>query len=115
MSGPLRTRVPVDDRARFVADALIADPADGRTLGEWGRAAGASERTLSRRFVEETGLSFTEWRAQARLAAALPHLANGASIASVGRDVGYANPSAFIAAFRRVFGVTPGAYFDRPG
>ena len=36
-------------------------------------------------------------------------------IASVGTLVGYANPSAFIAAFRRVFGVTPGSYFDRPG
>jgi AraC-like DNA-binding protein/quercetin dioxygenase-like cupin family protein len=111
---PLRTQVPTDGRARFVADALTADPADARTLAEWGRAAGASERTLSRRFVEETGLSFTEWRTQTRLVAALPQLADGATVAAVSHQVGYANPSAFIAAFRRVFGVTPGAYFCAP-
>ena len=81
---------------------------------EWGRVVGASERTLSRRFTEETGLTFTEWRTQARLIAALPRLAHGAAVANVALEVGYANPSAFIAAFRRVFGVTPRAYFDRP-
>jgi AraC-like DNA-binding protein len=74
----------------------------------------ASERRLSRRFVEETGLTFTEWRTQARLIAALPLLADGAAVANVALGVGYSTPSAFIAAFHRGFGVTPRAYFDRP-
>jgi AraC-like DNA-binding protein len=108
---PLHTPQLRDERARFVADALAAAPDDQRTLAEWGRDAGASERTLSRIFVRDTGLSFREWRAQLRLIAALPLLAEGAAVASVSSAVGYANPSAFIAAFRKVFGVTPRAYF----
>jgi AraC-like DNA-binding protein/quercetin dioxygenase-like cupin family protein len=111
---PLHTPPLRDERARFIADALAAAPDDPRTLAEWGRAAGASERTLSRIFVRDTGLSFREWRAQLRLIAALPLLAAGAAVASVSSAVGYANPSAFIAAFRRVFGVTPRAYFGPP-
>jgi len=111
---PLHTPTPTDERARFVADALTANPADPRTLAAWGRAAGASERTLSRWFVHETGLSFSDWRTQVRLMSALPLLADGSPLAAVIHQVGYSNPSAFIAAFRRVFGMTPRAYFDPP-
>jgi AraC-like DNA-binding protein len=111
---PLHTPTPIDERARFVADALTSNPDDARTLEAWGHAAGASERTLSRLFVRETGLSFTDWRTQVRLIAALPLLADGVAVATAARAVGYATPSAFIAAFRRVFGVTPRAYFAPP-
>ena len=38
-------------------------------------------------------------------------LAGGRSIGSVSRAVGYQTPSAFVAAFRRELGVTPGGYF----
>jgi len=41
-------RLPDDDRARQVALALLDDPADKRTLPEWGREVGASARTLAR-------------------------------------------------------------------
>ena len=44
-------RSPADPRARGVADALLADPADPRTLHEWGRTVGASSRTLARAFL----------------------------------------------------------------
>ena len=69
--------LPVDDRARKVADGLLADPTDGRTLAAWGRTVGASERTLARLFTAETGMGFERWRSTARLAAALPLLASG--------------------------------------
>jgi AraC-like DNA-binding protein len=111
---PLHTPMPLDERTRRVAEELTTHPADTRTLADWGHAVGASERTLSRRFAQETGLTFTEWRTQARLIAALPRLAAGEAVAGVARAVGYANPSAFIAAFRRGFGMTPRAYFSAP-
>ena len=103
--------LPLDDRARRVADSLRADPADGRTLVEWGRAVGASDRTLMRAFVADTGFGFHEWRTRARIAAALPQLASGASVARVATSVGYASSSAFGSAFHRTGGVTPTAYF----
>jgi AraC-like DNA-binding protein len=103
--------VPRDPRARDVASALVADPADGRSLDEWGRHVGASSRTLARAFRAETGMGFARWRTLVRIRAALPELAAGAAVATVARRVGYDTPSAFVAAFRRETGVTPGAYF----
>jgi AraC-like DNA-binding protein len=109
----LSTTMPSDDRARRVADALLADVTDGRPLSDWGREVGASARTLSRLFVAETGVGFERWRTRARLAAALPLLADGAAVATVAYAVGYGTPSAFVAAFRREIGTTPGEYFHR--
>jgi AraC-like DNA-binding protein len=106
--------MPVDDRARGVADALGEAPADNRTLEAWGREVGASERTLERSFLAETGLPFGRWRTRLRLSAALADLAEGAPVSTVARSVGYESPSAFVAAFRRETGVTPGAYFRSP-
>jgi AraC-like DNA-binding protein len=105
--------LPVDDRARKVADGLLADPTDGRTLATWGRAVGASERTLARLFTAETGMGFERWRSTARLAAALPLLASGMPVGATAHRVGYATPSAFVAAFRREVGSTPADYFRR--
>lgn len=106
----LEVRLPGDDRARRVAESLLAEPADGRSLAEWGRTVGASERNLSRLFQAETGRSFADWRTDARMRAAVELLAAGLPVGAVGRRVGYANPSAFVQAFRRRFGRTPGAY-----
>jgi AraC-like DNA-binding protein len=103
--------MPADDRARRVADALLADPSDARTLAEWGRTVGASDRTLMRTFVADTGLSFLEWRTRLRVKAALPQLAEGVPVAVVAHHVGYATASAFGAAFRRTTRTTPSAYF----
>ncbi len=105
--------LPQDDRARRVAEDLLTDPADQRSLAEWGRAVGASERTLTRAFVADTGLRFDEWRTRARVTAAVRLLATGVPVARVATDVGYASASAFGAAFRRATGTTPGAYFGR--
>jgi AraC-like DNA-binding protein/quercetin dioxygenase-like cupin family protein len=103
--------MPRDERARELADGLLADPADQRTLAEWGRAIGASSRTLTRCFLADTGISFTRWRTAARMRAALPRLADGEPISRVADAVGYETASAFVAAFRRETGTTPGAYF----
>jgi AraC-like DNA-binding protein len=104
--------LPRDDRARRVADALLADVTDGRSLAAWGRVVGASARTLARLFVADTGMGFERWRTAARLAAALPLLADGAAVSATAYAVGYGSPSAFVAAFRREIGVTPAEYFE---
>ena len=104
--------LPADDRARRVADCLLADVTDGRALAAWGRTVGASARTLARLFVAETGMGFERWRTRTRLAAALPLLADGAAVSAAAHAVGYASPSAFVASFRREVGVTPTEYFQ---
>nr|WP_207943683.1 AraC family transcriptional regulator [Actinomadura sp. KC345] len=104
--------LPTDDRARRVADLLTCDPADQRTLTQWGRVVGASGRTLARAFKHDTGMTFPMWRTHLRIAAALSQLAAGAPVHRVASRVGYSTPSAFVAAFHRTVGVTPGHYFD---
>ena len=104
-------RPPTYPRARDVSDALLADPADSRTLHEWGRTVGASGRTLARAFISVTGLSFGRWRTLVRLQASLPYLAEQVPVSAVSRLVGYRTTSAYVAAFRAHTGVTPGRYF----
>jgi AraC-like DNA-binding protein len=106
-------RMPLDDRARQVADALVDSPADGRTLAEWGHDIGASARTLARAFRADTGLPFGRWRTLIRLRAAMVGLARGVAVATIASQVGYESTSAFVSAFRRETGATPAAYFHR--
>ncbi|MER7769071.1 helix-turn-helix transcriptional regulator [Kitasatospora sp. NPDC096140] len=103
--------MPVDPRALDVARALVADPADPRTLAQWGHHVGAGARTLARAFAADTGITFARWRTAVRLRAALGHLAHGEPVGRVAGRVGYATPSAFVAAFVRETGLTPGSYF----
>jgi len=112
----LDVRFPADQLAGQIAGELRAHPADQRTLAQWGRAVGASERTLARAFVAGTGISFGRWRTLLRIQSALPLLAAGDPVSRVAPRVGYETASAFIAAFRRETGLTPSAYFSRsPG
>jgi len=104
-------RMPIDARARQVAEALASDPSNRRTLADWGRVVGASERTLARAFLAETRLPFGRWRALLRLRASMGSLAAGEPVGKVARHVGYESTSAFVAAFRRETGVTPATYF----
>lgn len=102
-------RMPRDDRAVVVARALTDDPADGRSLEQWGRLTGASSRTLARLFVAETGVSFARWRAQLRMSVAAGLLDEGLPVGVVAGRVGYAGASAFVAAYRRATGRPPAA------
>ena len=102
--------LPSDDRARRVAEAVLVDPGDARTLAAWGRAVGASERTLMRAFRAETGVGFQEWRTRARMAAALRLLLTDTPVSAIAPAVGYATTSAFSAAFRRTMGAPPSAF-----
>ena len=103
--------MPRDARLIRIACALAENLADNRRLEEWAQWAAIAPRTLSRRFIVETGFSFTEWRQRARLMRALEMLAAGDAVTRVAIDLGYDNVSAFIAMFRRALGVTPARYF----
>ena len=89
---------------------LAEDPGSDRSLAELGRAVGVGERTLSRLFRAETGMTFPQWRAQLRLHHSLTLLASGLSVTATAITCGYSTPSAFTAAFHATFGTTPGTY-----
>jgi AraC-like DNA-binding protein len=109
---PLSIRMPTDRRALAVAVRLQRDPTDTADLAELAAAAGASVRTLQRVFLIETGLGFAQWRQRLRLLHAVAKLSMGATVTEAGQQAGYANTSAFIAAFRKQLGQTPMRYRD---
>ncbi|CAM3690706.1 AraC family transcriptional regulator [Bordetella tumulicola] len=102
--------MPQDARLLKIAQALSDRPDDERHMQAWAQWAGIAPRTLTRRFVAETGFSFTEWRQRVRLLRGLELLAAGKPVTAIALDLGYDNVSAFIALFRRTFGMTPGQY-----
>ncbi|MCD2518469.1 helix-turn-helix transcriptional regulator [Massilia sp. G4R7] len=108
---PIRVPLPRDKRLLHLCRALMEAPGDSRTLGEWARAAGASERTLARLFETELGMSFGQWRRQVRLAHGASLIARGMPLWQVAEQLGYASQSAFTAMFRKTFGAPPSAYF----
>ncbi|KAF7598745.1 MAG: AraC family transcriptional regulator [Candidatus Dactylopiibacterium carminicum] len=104
---------PEDGRLLGICQRLQQTPDDPRTLEEWAHWAGLSARNLSRLFMQQTGISFGDWRQRLRLLLALEALERGDRVTHVALDSGYQSPSAFIAAFRRTFGMTPSAMFKR--
>lgn len=109
-TAPLELPLPADARARGFAERLLAEPGSEASLAELARGAGASLRTLQRLFLAETGLSLDAWRGRARMQQAVVSLSNGAPVTEAALDAGYQSASAFIAAFKRTFGSTPGRY-----
>ena len=100
-----------DPRLAAVCTILYDDPADRRTLAQLGRQAGTSDRTLARLCRGELGMTFPQWRTQLRLHHALLLLADGTAVTTVAHRCGWASASAFIDAFRRALGYTPGRAF----
>jgi AraC-like DNA-binding protein/quercetin dioxygenase-like cupin family protein len=105
---PIRLPTPRDPRLASVCELLAADPADTRSLAALGAQVGASERTLSRLFAAELGMTFPRWRTQLRLHRALILLAEDTPVTTVAHRCGWATASAFIDVYRRTLGHTPG-------
>jgi AraC-like DNA-binding protein len=106
--------LPHDRRLRELCEHLQAQPDADTRLSDWAVQQGVSEKTLSRLFLRETGLSFRLWRQRMRLLSALPALERGERVTDVALACGYESLSAFIAAFSKQFGVPPGAFFRQP-
>ncbi|MFG2938700.1 AraC family transcriptional regulator [Streptomyces sp. NPDC048282] len=107
---PLHLPAPTAPLLRELCAILRADPADDRTLKELGRVVGASDRTLSRLFRGDLGMTFPQWRTQLRLHHALVLLADRTPVTTVAHACGWSSAGAFIDAFRRAFGHTPGSH-----
>jgi AraC-like DNA-binding protein len=105
---------PRDARLQRICRHLIDDPGCSHSLDVWAHHAGASTRTLTRLFEAETGMGFRAWRQRLRLQRAVMQLGEGHPVIRVARSVGYSSASAFIAAFKRYFGVPPGMLGARP-
>lgn len=104
---------PADPRLRKICRELRAHPQHGTTLQAYARRLELSEKTLSRLFLQQTGLTFRAWRQRMRILAAMPLLERGDRVTDVAIACGYDSMSAFIAAFRWFAGMTPSEFFRR--
>lgn len=102
--------IPTSKLLSPIVSALLRDPSDRRSLADWARWLGISERTITRGFRASTGLTMVQWRQVLRVHEALALLAEGVPVQEISDRMGYAQASTFIASFRRVVGVTPGVY-----
>lgn len=111
-SSQIRLHLPVPrDPALKLLAARIAEPGKAvMDLTALAHEVGLSERSLFRKFRNETGLSPGQWRRQMQVLRSLELLTEGRSVTETAFEVGYESVGAFIRAFRQTFAVTPSAY-----
>jgi len=108
---PLHLQMPSDPRLLRICERLQQRLNDPSTLADWGKRLAVDVKTIQRLFVKETGMTFGQWRQQARLLRALELLASGEKVIHVALALGYDSPSAFATMFRKQFGQTPSQFF----
>ena len=107
---PLSTPLPQEPRLASLCRALLESPSLDVDIDSMARKADMSRRSFTRLFREQTGMSFSHWRQQACLLAALARLGRGQPVTRVAMELGYSSTSAFTAAFRRTLGAAPSHY-----
>lgn len=97
--------VVVEAQNKLVANASLKIGAS-----QIARDMGVSEKTFQRRFVIETGFTFSDWknRLKLKLATELLHLRE--PVTEISMELGFQDVSSFIRFFRKHRGVSPGKY-----
>jgi AraC-like DNA-binding protein len=108
---PLHLPLPSDPVILPICERLIHNPADLATVTEWASRTGFSAKTLHRRFLQATGMTFAQWRQQTRLLHALERLASGDRIIDIALETGYGSQSSFTNMFTSHFGISPRSFY----
>jgi AraC-like DNA-binding protein/quercetin dioxygenase-like cupin family protein len=108
---PLHLQMPTDARLLHICEMLQQQLDDPSTMGDWAQRLAVDVKTIQRLFVKQTGMTFGQWRQQARLLRALELLATGEKVIDVALAMGYDSPSAFATMFRKQFDQTPSQFF----
>lgn len=102
--------MPTNPRIRPLVEAMMANPSSKDPAIAWAARFGLSERTMSRLFIQDFGMSWGDWKRQLLVTLALQQMANGSSVQTVALSLGYESASSFIAMFKRTLGKPPGQY-----
>lgn len=104
-------RDPLGERFAETREWALGHLGERITLNSLAAHAAVSPRTLSRRFVDDTGYTPLHWVMRARIDAARELLERSElSIEQIAADVGMGTGANLRQHFRRVLGTTPGEY-----
>ena len=107
---PFDVPLPSEPRLRGLCEAFLQKPDIHDPPARWCAALNISERTLARLFRSGTGLTFSQWRGRACILHSLQHLTAGMPITRIAALLGYDNPAAYTAAFKKLIGRPPTAH-----
>lgn len=107
---PFFAPLPRDAALAALCAAFLHSPQVHALPGDWARQLHKSERSFTRFFRTETGMSFGAWRQQACLLAALSRLSRGDAVTTVALELGYESPGAFSTMFRKRLGRPPSEF-----
>ncbi|WP_420994944.1 AraC family transcriptional regulator [Cupriavidus sp. 30B13] len=107
---PLSLPLPADEKLLEMCNAIQRLPERPHSLTGWAGELNMSSRTLARHFARETGMTFLAWKQRLRLLQSLGLLKKGHSITRIALDLGYSSASAYIYAFRKLFGAPPNRF-----
>lgn len=108
--GVTRLAMPRDTRLAAICRALLRAPQTWQRKAQLASVGNVSERTMSRLFQSELGMTYTEWVQQVLVRQAVERLRAGDPVTTVTFDLGYSSHSAFSAMFRRQTGLCPTAW-----
>ncbi len=108
---PLHLQMPTNPWLLQICERLQQQLDDASTMTDWARRLALDVKPIQRLFVQQTGMTFGQWRQQARLLRALELLAIGEKVIDVALALGYESPSAFASMFRKQFGQAPSQFF----
>ncbi len=104
---------PTDPGLFEMCHRLYRQPGQRTPITDIAQHLSCSERTLERRFRQQTGMTFREWQHKLRLLKAIELLATDANITRIALELGYSSPSPFIHMFKEHFDMTPAQYRKR--
>ena len=102
--------LPASPRLRGWAETFLEAPLSRHSIDAAASAVRMSRRSFTRHFTQETGKNFSEWKRLVIVQRAIERLAHGDAVATIAYEMGYENPSAFIAMFKAMRGVSPGRF-----
>lgn len=108
-------RISKKDVERLEEAKMIieANYSEALTIQELGRQVGLNRRKLTEGFREVNGSTVHDYIIEQRMAAAERLMSDGEAINEVAFRVGYSSHNSFSRAFKKYFGIPPGAYKAR--
>ncbi|WP_241640288.1 AraC family transcriptional regulator [Rosenbergiella epipactidis] len=106
---PLAAELPMPEKVplSLAIRPLIIEQRWNLPMSDLADIALLSERSFTRLFKADTGISFRVWKQRARIYLALDLLAKEVSIKQVAYQLGFSSPASFTAAFRSITGSVP--------